>query len=68
MHGRSITAPIIISVCTVIVTLPRVQADGSISVLTIGLLTGGVVAGALGVLLIVGIVCGACRLMRTKRK
>ena len=50
------------------VTLPQVQADGSISVLTIGLLTGGVVAGALGVLLIVGIVCGACRLRKAKRK
>ena len=40
----------------------------SSSATAVGLFLGGVVAGALGVLLIVGIVCGACRLRRTKRK
>ena len=38
------------------------------SATAVGLFLGGVVAGALGVLLIVGIVGGACRLRRTKRK
>ena len=34
----------------------------------VGLFLGGVVAGALGVLLIGGIVGGACRLRRSKHK
>ena len=41
----------------------------SISATAAGLLLGGVVAGALGVLLmIVGIVCGVWRLMRIKHR
>ena len=51
-------------------TLPRVESEcdcsstvinnDSISATEVGLFLGGVVAGALGVLLIVGIVGGAC--------
>ena len=40
----------------------------SISATEVGLFLGGVVAGALGVLFIVGIVGGACRLRRSKHK
>ena len=40
----------------------------SSSATAVGLFLGGVVAGALGVLLIGGIVVGACRLRRTKHK
>ena len=40
----------------------------SSSTTAVGLFLGGVVAGALGVLLIAGIVCGAWRLRRTKHK
>ena len=46
---------------------PVCSSDSS-SALGIGLFLGGVVAGALGVLLIVGIVSGACRLRRSKHK
>ena len=42
--------------------------NDSISATAVGLLLGGVVGGALGSLLIVGIVVGACRLWRTKHK
>ena len=47
-------------------TVHPVCSDNS-SATGVGLL-GGVVAGALGVLLIEGIVCGACRLRRSKVK
>ena len=59
---------------TVTVTLPRVEGKpnsytvptDSSSATAVGLFLGGVVVGALGVLLIVGIVCGAGRLRRNK--
>ena len=64
--------------CTVIVISPRVELEGNYSLPTasnnsigatgVGLFLGGVVAGALGVLLIVGIVGGACLLRRIKHK
>ena len=44
-----------------------VSSDSS-SATGVGLYLGGVVTGALGVLLIEGIVCGACRLRRSKHK
>ena len=59
-------------------TLPRVESESncncpavnndSISATGVGLFLGGLVAGALGVLLIEGIVGGACRLRRSKHK
>ena len=58
-------------------TLPRVESEcdcsscvnnDSSSATGVGLYLGGVVTGALGVLLIEGIVCGACRLRRSKHK
>ena len=59
-------------------TLPGVESESdcsgpalnndSIGATGVGLFLGGVVAGALGVLLIVGIVGGACRLRRSKHK
>ena len=55
--------------------LPVVEAEGvnpgssdSSYTTGVGLFLGGVVAGALGVLLIVGIVGGACLLRRNKHK
>ena len=59
------------------IPLPAVEAErvnpgpvssDSSSATGVGLFLGGVVAGALGVLLIVGIVSGACRLRRSKHK
>ena len=47
---------------------PRPVSSDSSSATAVGLFLGGVVAGALGVLLIVGIVSGACRLRRSKHK
>ena len=47
---------------------PGEAKTDSSSVTAVGLFLGGVVAGALGVLLIVGIVVGAYRLRRTKHK
>ena len=44
-----------------------VSSDSS-SATAVGLFLGGAVAGALGVLLIGGIVSGACRLRRSKHK
>ena len=56
-------------VFTVNVTLLRVEPENSISATGVGLLLGGVVAGVLGVLLmIVGIVYGVWRLMRNKHR
>ena len=58
-------------------TLPGVESESncscpvnndSISATAVGLFLGGVAAGALGVLLIVGIVGGACWLRRSKHK
>ena len=46
---------------------PAVNND-SIGATGVGLFLGGVVAGVIGVLLIVGIVGGACRLRRSKHK
>ena len=46
---------------------PALNNDSS-SATGVGLFLGGVVAGALGVLLIVGIVGGAFRLRRSKHK
>ena len=69
------TAAVIISTCTVTVTLPQADRNNSCpanfdssSATVVGLFLGGVVAGALGVLLIVGIVCGAWWLKRTRDK
>ena len=65
------------TLCAVSVTLLQVEADkdcsysvsnDSISATAVGFLLGGVVAGALGVLLIEGIVGGTCRLRRSKVK
>ena len=62
---------------TVSATLPRVESEcdcsspinnDSSSATGVGLYLGGVVTGALGVLLIVGIVGGACRLGMSKAK
>ena len=47
---------------------PRPVSSDSSSATAVGLFLGGVVAGALGVLLTVGIVSGACRLRRSKHK
>ena len=44
---------------------PRTLSSDSSSATGVGLFLGGVVAGALGVLLIGGIVGGACRLRRS---
>ena len=44
-----------------------VSSDSS-SAIGVGLFLGGVVAGVIGVLLIGGIVGGACRLRRSKHK
>ena len=58
-------------------TLPGVESESNgscpvnndpISATAVGLFLGGVAAGALGVLLIVGVVGGACRLRRSKHK
>ena len=58
-------------------TLPAVEAErvspgpvssDSSSATGVGLYLGGVVTGALGVLLIVGIVGGACLLRKSKHK
>ena len=58
-------------------TLPRVESENnyscpvnndSCSATGVGLFLGGVVAGALGVLLIGGIVGGACRLRSSRHK
>ena len=72
------TIPLFNPMCIVIVIPPRVELESnyslptasndSISATAIGLLFGGLVAGALGVLLIEGIVCAACRLRRIKHK
>ena len=62
---------------TVTVTLLRAEVERADSCPTntdvssataVGLIIGSAVAGALGVLLIEGIVCGACRLRRTKHQ
>ena len=45
---------------------PLTLSSDSSSATAVGLFLGGVVAGALGVLLIVAIVGGACRLRRSK--
>ena len=59
------------------IALPAVEAEGvnpgtlsSVSSYAtgVGLLLGGVVAGVIGVLLIVGIVGGVCLLRRNKHK
>ena len=64
-------------ICTMSLAFPAVEAErvnpgpvssDSSSATGVGLFLGGVVAGALGVLLIGGIVCGACRLRRSKHK
>ena len=47
---------------------PRNSSSGSSSATGVSLFLGGVVAGALGVLLIGGIVGGACLLRRSKHK
>ena len=58
-------------------TLPQVESESncscpvnndSISATAVGLFLGGVAAGALGVLLIGGIVGGACWLRRSKHR
>ena len=59
-------------------TLPGVESENdyscpavsnnSISATAVGLFLGGLVAGVTGVLLIGGIVGGACRLRRSKHK
>ena len=58
-------------------TLPEVESESncscpvnndSISATGVGLFLGGVATGVIGVLLIGGIVCGACRLRRSKHK
>ena len=63
---------LLIPVCTVSVTLDLLPVEASntdsSSATAVGLFLSGVVAGALGVLLIGGIVVGACRLRRTKHK
>ena len=70
-----VTTPVNFYTCTMSITLLPVEAEkvnpastDSSSATAVGLFLGGVVAGALGVLLIEGIVCGACRLRRTKHK
>ena len=69
---KSEVVQLLIPVCTVSVTLDLspVEANNteSSSATAVGLFLGGVVAGALGVVLIGGIVIGACRLKRTKHK
>ena len=47
---------------------PRPVSSDSSSATAVGLFLGGMVAGVMGVLLIVGIVGGACRLRRSKHK
>ena len=47
---------------------PRNLSSDSSSSTGVGLFLGGVVAGALGVLLTVGIVGGACRLRRSRHR
>ena len=47
---------------------PRNLSSDSSSATGVGLFLGGVVAGALGVLLIGGIVGGACLLRRSKHR
>ena len=70
---------IVTTLFAVSVTLLQAEADkdctrsysvssDSISATAVGFLLGGLVAGALGVLLIVGIVGGAYRLRRSKVK
>ena len=69
----------VVSSCTMSITLPHpaVEAESvnpgpmssdSSSATGVGLFIGGVVAGVIGVLLIGGIVGGACRLRRSKHK
>ena len=67
----------IVSICTMSLALPAVEAESinpgpvcsdSISATGVGLFLGGVVAGALGVLLIGGIVGGACHLRKNEHK
>ena len=57
---------------TVTIILPQANScptnTDSISGTAVGLIIGGVAAGSLGVLLIVGIVCGTCCLRKTKHK
>ena len=73
MHD--VTTPVSISACTMPIILLPVEAErvycanpDCSSTTAVGVLLGSVVAGALGVLLIEGIVCGACRLRRAKHK
>ena len=67
----------IVYICAMSPALPAVEAErvkpgpvscDSSSATGVGLYLGGVVTGALGVLLIGGIVGGACRLRRSKHK
>ena len=67
----------IVFICAMSLALPAAEAErvnpgpvssDSSSATGVGLYLGGVVTGALGVLLIEGIVCGACRLRRSKHK
>ena len=69
----------VVSSCTMSITLPhsaveavsvnpRPASNDSSSATGVGLFLGGVVAGVIGVLLIEGIVGGACRLRRSKHK
>ena len=66
-----------VSTCTMSIAQPHFAVEtervhpvsNDISSTTaVGLYLGGVVTGALGVLLIVGIVCGTCRLRKIKHK
>ena len=76
-HNSNFNVHTVGFICAMSLTLPAVEAErvnprtlcsDSSSATGVGLFLGGVVAGALGVLLIVGIVGGACWLRRSKHK
>ena len=76
--SHNVTIPLLYQMCIVIAIPPRVELESnyslptasndSISATAVGLLLGGLVAGVIGVLLIEGIVCVACRLRKIKHK
>ena len=76
-HNSNFNVYTVVFICAMSLTLPAVEAErvntttlssDSISATAVGLFFGGLVAGALGVLLIVAIVGGACLLRRNRHK
>ena len=74
-HNSNFNVHTIVSIWAMSLALRAVEAErvnpgpvscDSICTAGVGLFLGGLAAGVIGVLLIEGIVCGACRLRRSK--